>query len=85
MITVISTFTLLWATLGAFASPTDLGKRSLNSSSTGYNGGFYYSFWTDGNGNVTYTNGDAGEYSVAWSGNAGNFVAGKGWNPGSER
>ncbi len=39
---------------------------------------------TDGGADVTYTNGAAGEYSVAW-GNGGNFVAGKGWNPGGPR
>jgi endo-1,4-beta-xylanase len=78
--------------------PTDLSERSttspnpaiqarqtLTSSSTGTNGGYYYSFWTDGSGDVTYTNDAGGEYSVTWSGNAGNFVAGKGWNPGAAR
>ncbi|OBT85731.1 hypothetical protein VE02_05222 [Pseudogymnoascus sp. 03VT05] len=54
-------------------------------SSTGTQDGFYYSFWTDGAGDVTYTNKAGGEYSVTWSGNAGNFVGGKGWNPGSAR
>ncbi|OBT44926.1 hypothetical protein VE00_04766 [Pseudogymnoascus sp. WSF 3629] len=54
-------------------------------SSTGTHDGFYYSFWTDGAGDVTYTNKAGGEYSVTWSGNAGNFVGGKGWNPGSAR
>ncbi|KAL2868992.1 glycoside hydrolase family 11 protein [Aspergillus lucknowensis] len=57
-------------------------KRQITQSETGENGGYYYSFWTDGGGQVTYTNGDAGSYSVEWNG-AGNFVAGKGWQPGS--
>ncbi|RAL58060.1 hypothetical protein DID88_009668 [Monilinia fructigena] len=35
-----------------------------------------------GTSDVTYTNGALGEYNVRWSGN-GNFVGGKGWNPGS--
>ena len=61
-----------------------LDPRSGTPSSTGTNNGFYYSFWTDGGADVTYTNGNAGTYSVKWSG-SGNFVGGKGWNPGSAR
>jgi endo-1,4-beta-xylanase len=33
---------------------------------------------------VTYNNNGGGSYSVNW-GSGGNFVAGKGWNPGSAR
>lgn len=69
----------------AFAFPSSLGKRqSLTSSQTGTSGGFYYSFWTDGSA-VTYTNGDAGEFSVSWSDGSSNFVGGKGWQTGSDR
>lgn len=45
---------------------------------------FYYSWWTDGGSDVTYTNLAGGQYSVRWS-SGGNFVGGKGWNPGSRR
>ncbi|OQE21623.1 hypothetical protein PENSTE_c011G07914 [Penicillium steckii] len=70
---------------GAFSATADISKReSYTSSSTGTSNGYYYSFWTDGQGDITYSNGDAGEYSVTWSGD-GNFVGGKGWNPGGSR
>ncbi|KZV95232.1 endo-1,4-B-xylanase B [Exidia glandulosa HHB12029] len=62
----------------------NLTERAGTASSTGTNNGFYYSFWTDGGANVNYANGAAGQYSVTWSGN-GNFVGGKGWNPGAAR
>ncbi|KAL4781754.1 glycoside hydrolase [Aspergillus varians] len=70
---------------GVFAAPSDqsLAERSTGSS-TGTNNGYYYSFWNDGGGDVTYTNGDAGSYTVKWT-DVGNFVGGKGWNPGSRK
>ncbi|KAJ7161058.1 glycosyl hydrolases family 11-domain-containing protein [Mycena filopes] len=59
--------------------------RAGTPSSTGTSNGYFYSFWTDGAGQVTYTNGAGGQYSVQWSGNNGNFVGGKGWMPGAAR
>ncbi|TVY16629.1 Endo-1,4-beta-xylanase 11A [Lachnellula arida] len=78
------------AIAGVYAAPHAsaaevLGPRDGTPSETGTNNGYYYSFWTDGAGNVTYSNGAAGTYTVTWSGDAGNFVAGKGWNPGAAR
>ncbi|KAI5460588.1 glycoside hydrolase [Mariannaea sp. PMI_226] len=60
----------------------DLLERAGTPSGTGWHNGYYFSFWTDGGGTVTYTNGNAGSYNVQWT-NCGNFVGGKGWNPGS--
>lgn len=80
----------LFAISGTLAAPSDasalvqLAKRDITSSETGTNNGYYYSFWTDNGGDVSYTNGNGGQYSVEWN-NSGNFVAGKGWNPGSAK
>ncbi|KAK5165129.1 Endo-1,4-beta-xylanase 11A [Saxophila tyrrhenica] len=57
---------------------------ALAQSSTGQSGGYYYSFWTDGAGQVDYQNGEGGRYTVTWSGD-GNWVGGKGWQTGTDR
>ncbi|CZS92784.1 related to Endo-1,4-beta-xylanase xynf11a [Rhynchosporium agropyri] len=78
-----------------FGRSFDLGsklhRRDANASlpsdkqGTGYHDGYFYSFWWDGmGGNVTYHNLDKGSFSVTWN-NTHNFVAGKGWNPGSRK
>lgn len=86
MVSFSSVFIAISAIAGALAAPSELlSVRSGTPSSTGTNNGYYYSFWTDGAGDVTYTNKAGGEYAVSWSGNAGNFVGGKGWNPGTSR
>jgi len=75
----------LSAASAVLAVPTANEKRqALTTSQTGTNNGFYYSFWTDGAGQISYTNGAGGQYSATWSGN-GNWVGGKGWSPGSDQ
>ncbi|KAK3388327.1 glycosyl hydrolases family 11-domain-containing protein [Sordaria brevicollis] len=76
---------------GVFALPGELpGQGSLfkrqtyTQSATGTHNGYYFSFWTDGQGSIQYTNEAGGQYSSRWSGN-GNWVGGKGWNPGTDR
>lgn len=65
------------------SSPLDLITRSTPQG-TGMHDGFFYSFWSDNQGQVTYNNEAGGKYSVSWN-NVGNFVAGKGWNPGGPK
>ncbi|KAF4830028.1 Endo-1,4-beta-xylanase A [Colletotrichum tropicale] len=87
MVSFSSLFVAVTAFAGVIASPTgsDISKRQSTPSSTGYHNGYYYSWWTDGGSQVTYTNGAGGSYSVNWGGGGGNFVGGKGWNPGGSK
>lgn len=58
--------------------------QTLTSSQQGTHDGYFYSFWTDGGGSVSFTLGNNGNYSSEWS-NVGNWVGGKGWNPGGRK
>jgi len=79
MVAFSTLFIAVAAAVSVAASP--FNKR-ITTTSSGTNNGFYYQFWTNGGGSVDYENGSGGAYSVNWS-NAGDFTAGKGWNPGS--
>lgn len=89
MVAISSLFLAASAAAGVFAAPEPpfaaLAKRqTYSSSATGTHNGYYFSFWTDGAGQIRYTNEAGGQYSATWSGN-GNWVGGKGWNPGNDR
>lgn len=67
------------------ASPTipRLVTRAGTPNSAGFHDGVFYTWWSDGAGNATYTNGPGGSYSVNWTDSQGNFFGGKGWNSAS--
>ncbi|KAK4165616.1 family 11 putative glycoside hydrolase [Cladorrhinum sp. PSN259] len=50
----------------------------------GFHSGYYYSYWSDGRGSVDYRNQLNGTYKATWT-NVGNWVGGKGWNPGGPK
>jgi endo-1,4-beta-xylanase len=64
-------------------STFSLDKRSLGDS-TGTNNGYFYSIYSESGVTGSYQNGAGGSYSVNWGGQ-GDFVVGKGWNPGNGR
>ena len=63
---------------------TASAATTLCSSQTGTNSGMYYQMWSNGQGSACITLNSATSYSSTWSG-IGDFVAGVGWNPGSNQ
>ncbi|KAJ8516254.1 hypothetical protein ONZ45_g6416 [Pleurotus djamor] len=80
---LLVTVTAALSTLAFPSNSTELYRRAATPNSQGTHSGFFYSWWSDGQGDVTYTNLNGGQYSVEWSGDRGNLVGGKGWNPGT--
>jgi endo-1,4-beta-xylanase len=83
MVSFTSIFTALAAAATVVASPLELALRGIQPGQ-GTHDGYFYSYWTDGRGSVDYNNGPRGSYKVSWR-NVGNWVGGKGWNPGPSR
>ena len=61
-----------------------LEARQITGNGEGYHNGYFYSWWSDGGGYAQYTMGAGSQYAVTWR-DTGNFVGGKGWNPGNGR
>ncbi|KAF2239926.1 glycoside hydrolase family 11 protein [Viridothelium virens] len=91
MVSFSSLFLAGSAIAGVFGAPRpDLGKTLSKRTTATPNGegmgndGFFYSIWSDGGDDMTFTNGADGEYSLNWSG-SGDVVCGKGWKTGSDQ
>ena len=89
MISILTLLVTGSAIAGVLGAPRpdyldELGKRTTpNGEGTGSDG-FFWSSWSNGTDDLTFTNGDDGEYTVTWSG-SGDIVVGKGWQTGIYR
>ncbi len=69
----------------AMVAAPGIARAATCSNQTGTNNGYYYQMWSAGQGSACITVGSGGNsYSTTWSG-IGDFVAGVGWNPGSNQ
>jgi endo-1,4-beta-xylanase len=74
--------TMLLAVLAVVLPGTANAARTICSNQTGTNSGYYYQMWSNGTGSACITLNSGNSYSTNWS-RVGDFVAGVGWNPGS--
>ena len=72
----------LLATAAVALPGTAKAATTICSNQTGTNSGYYYQMWSNGTGSACITLNSGNSYSTSWSG-IGDFVAGVGWNPGS--
>jgi endo-1,4-beta-xylanase len=69
----------------AMVAAPGIAHAALCSNQTGTTNGYYYQMWSNGQGSACINVGSGGnQYSTNWSG-IGDFVAGVGWNPGSNQ
>jgi len=85
MVSFLSIVLSISAAFGVSAG--DGGVLERDDATTALNDAEKYisSAWNDGYAKMKYKNGPEGQYTVNWSGNVGNFVVGKGWNPGGPK
>jgi len=74
---------ILAAAAAVIANPASAATQ-ICSNQTGTNGGYYYQMWSNGQGSACITLNSGNNYSTQWSG-IGDFVAGSGWSPGTNR
>ena len=73
------------AVVSALPALPEIGDLVDHNQLAARQGSFYSSNWNDGTAKVSYKSGSGGSYTVTWSGDKGNFVCGKGYNPGGAR
>jgi endo-1,4-beta-xylanase len=82
---ILLALSMIGLLLSCVSESADVPKTTtttINANRTGFDGGYFYSFWTNGGGSVNMTLDGANGYRVGWS-DCGDFTCGKGWSTGS--